>query len=167
MINRLYKKKDNGVLLYRIPSKPEQMIRKMSHFSLFRPPIKENIEFLKNLNREENRYFLISSRFGFLKNATEKIVRKHDFDQHFAAMYFNYENKQPHLFKNEILQQLGLDAYIDDDLSLLKFVSRDNPKTQFYWYNKKNNGTITDNIRGITHLNDIFPLMHRYEHTTA
>ena len=70
-------------------------------------------------------------------------------------MYFNYENKQPHEFKQDIIKNLQLDAYIDDDLSLLKHVASKNPKVKFYWLNKEmNNKMVTKNIFAITHISD-------------
>ncbi|MEN9407220.1 MAG: hypothetical protein RLZZ455_436, partial [Candidatus Parcubacteria bacterium] len=41
LIDRLYKKKIKGELVYRFPSKPEQRIRKISHLSFLRPKIKK------------------------------------------------------------------------------------------------------------------------------
>jgi hypothetical protein len=72
-------------------------------------------------------------------------------------MYFNYENKQPHEFKNEVLKKLKLDIYVDDDFSLLRFVAKDNPKTTFYWYNQEQrNGQLPKNIRSVSDLKTIF-----------
>ena len=70
-------------------------------------------------------------------------------------MYFNYENKQPHEFKQEIIKNLHLDAYIDDDLSLLRHVASKNPKVKFYWLNQEIAGKkITKNIFAINHISD-------------
>src|SRR5258708_5174353 len=79
VIDKLYKKKANGILLYRIPSKPEQIIRMLSHTSILRPIMKYNINYVRSIKKGENKLFLISSRFGFLKNKTEQIMRKHGF----------------------------------------------------------------------------------------
>jgi hypothetical protein len=133
VISKFYKKRDNGVLLYRIPSRPEQIFRRMTHFPLFRPPIEENLEVLRKLAKKDHKLYLISSRYKFLEDITEKVVRKHKLDDIFEKLYFNYDNKQPHEFKNTILKKLKLDMYIDDDLSLLQYVAKDNPKTKFYW----------------------------------
>ncbi len=153
LIDRLYKEKGDGALLYRIPSRPEQFIRLLTHYSLFRQPIVENIKFIKSLPRgNKNKYFLISSRFGFLKNRTEEIVKKHQFDKVFYGMFFNFGNQQPHLFKDEVVKKLKLNRYVDDDLSLLKFLSQNNPKIKFFWLNKRINQPLEKNLRAITHL---------------
>ncbi len=156
IIDRLYKKKSNGVLLYRIPSKPEQLVRSLTHYSLFRPPIKKNLFFMQSLAQEKHhQYYLISSRFGFLKNKTESLVKKYKFDSLFKQLFFNYENKQPHLFKNEIIQQLKIDRYIDDDLALLLFLAKANNKTLFFWLNPIKNKQIKKNVFAVTHIADI------------
>ena len=130
--DRLYKQKDNGVLLYRIPSYPEQLLRKTLHLPLLRPGIKGNLDFLYGLSKRDHKLYLISSRFKFLENTTKRLVKKYGFDKIFDGMYFNFENEQPHVFKERIIKQLSLDLYIDDDLSLIKHAAKHNFKTRFH-----------------------------------
>ena len=80
LIDRLYRKKTSGKLLYRIPSRPEQAVRRLSHISFFRPPIQKNITFLKSLTAKNHELYLISSRFQFLESATTALLRKYGFD---------------------------------------------------------------------------------------
>jgi len=157
LFDRFYKKKANGTLMYRIPSRPEQVFRKLTHFSFLRPVIKENVLFLKTIPKKNNSLYLISSRFGFLEQLTQKLVCKHGFDQIFDGLFFNFNNLQPHLFKNEVIKHLRLDTYVDDDLPLLRYVARHNKKTRFFWLNKQKTGTITFNITAITDLTAILP----------
>lgn len=160
IIDRLYKEKDNGVLLYRIPSKPEQLMRKATHLPFLRPGIKNNLSFLKEISKKDNQLFLISSRFKFLEKETYRLIRKHKLDHVFDGLYFNFENKQPHLFKDEVIQKLKLDLYIDDDLSLLRHVAKGSEKTFFFWLNPKNNlQKVTSNIYAIKKLSDIVSFM--------
>lgn len=133
VIEKLYKKKANGELIYRMPGKGEQFIRKVSHHPLFRPAMPENISLLKALAKKEYDIYLISSRFGFLKDATKKIIAKYQLSNLFTNMYFNYLDDQPHLFKNTIIHELALDIYIDDDYHLLKYVALHNKDTVCYW----------------------------------
>lgn len=156
IIDRLYKKKANGTLLYRIPSRPEQVLRKITHYPLFRPPIKENIHFVKILAQEKkHKRYLISSRFGFLEKTTQALIKKYHFTSIFDDMFFNFENKQPHLFKNEVIKKLNIHMFIDDDLPLLKFLAKKNPKITFFWLNNKIDARITKNIIGITDIRHI------------
>lgn len=157
LIDKLYKKRDNGVLLYRIPSYPEQLFRKATHFPFFRQPIKENLEFLKSISKKDNKLYLISSRFKFLEGTTNRLVKRYGLDKTFDSLYFNFENKQPHLFKEDVLKKLKLDLYIDDDLSLLRHVAKHNPKTKFLWLNHaQRQEPLPKNIVAITKLSDIF-----------
>lgn len=159
LINRLYKHKSDSVLSYRIPSKPEQILRIISHYPIFRPPLTENIKFVKELTNKQknnNKYYLISSRFGFLKNATKALIKRHGFNEIFDAMFFNFENKQPHIFKHGVITKLKIDRYVDDDLPLLEFLNKINKKTKFFWLNKKIKRTLEKNIIAITHLREMF-----------
>ena len=153
IIDRLYKKKDNGVLIYKIPGYPEQVIRRLSHLSILRPPIKKNMNFLKSISKEKNKLYLISSRFNFLKSRTAKLVKRHGLDKVFDATYFNFKNDQPHIFKNGIIKKLKLDIYVDDDLSLLKHVAANNLKTKFFWLNDLGlDKKISKNISAISNI---------------
>lgn len=156
ILERLYKDRDNGGLHYRIPSSVEQRIRILSHYPIFRPALIKNVIALQNLAKSQKySLFLISSRFGFLKKRTEALVKKHGFDGIFKKLYFNYPNEQPHLFKQRILKEINIDAFIDDDLSLLKFLARENPKVQFYWLNRSKNTKVLENLKAISDLKQI------------
>jgi len=158
VITKFYKARDNGILLYRFPAKPEQLLRKASHHPLLRPPIKQNLALLRDLAKDKNNHmYLISSRFKFLEPETEILVKKYGLDKIFDKLYFNYENKQPHKFKNEILQELKLDVFVDDDLSLIKYVAKENPKTQFFWLDERAKfAKLSDNITSIMNLKQMF-----------
>lgn len=156
LIDKLYKKRDNGVLIYRIPKLPEQIIRKASHAPILRRAIKENLNFLKNISKEENKLYLISSRFKFLEKRTEKLIKQYGLDKIFDEMYFNFENEQPHIFKERIIKKLNLDIYVDDDLSLIRHVSVGSLKTKFFWLNQdQENKPLTENIFAISNLSKI------------
>lgn len=157
VINKFYKKKDNGVLLYRIPSYPEQLLRRVTHLPFLRPPIEKNLSFLRKIPKKGNKLYLISSRYKFLQGPTNTLVKTYGLDKIFDGLYFNFENEQPHEFKNGILKKLKLDMYIDDDLSLLKYVAKDNPKTKFFWLDHaKGKYELNKNIYAISNLSDIF-----------
>jgi len=156
LINRLYKQEYNGILLYRFPSKPEQLIRILSHHPFLRPPIVKNIEFIKKLEKNKNnKHYLISSRFSFLKERTELIVKKYSLDKIFDTMIFNFNNKQPHLFKNQVIKELKIDRYVDDDLPLLEFASKNNQNTKFFWLNNKQSKPLRKNLFAIKNLSEM------------
>ena len=157
VLDRLYKERDNGILIYRIPTYPEQWMRKSIHFPLLRQPIKENLSFLRSIPKDTNKLYLISSRYKFLQKITERLVKRYDLDKIFDELYFNFENKQPHTFKSALIKKLKLDVYVDDDLSLIRHAAKDNPATTFFWLNysgQKN--PVAKNIFAITKLSEIF-----------
>jgi len=157
LIDKLYKSRDDEDLSYRIPALPEQLVRKATHLPFMRSVIKDNMEFLKRISKNENKLFLISSRYKFLQKETNRLIKKYNLDKFFDSMYFNYENIQPHHFKDQVLKTLNLDIYIDDDLSLLKHVAKNNNKTKFYWLNhSKENKILPKNIKSIFKLEEIF-----------
>ena len=50
-----------------------------------------------------------------------------------------------------------LDLFVDDDLSLIKYVAKKNPKTQFYWLDDRTKITrLTENITAITNIEQMF-----------
>lgn len=156
IINRLYKQESNGVLLYRMPSKAERIVRILSHHPFLRPPIIKNIQFIQSLAKsKKHRYYLISSRFGFLKDRTEFIVKKYNFNKIFNAMFFNFNDQQPHIFKNEIVKKMKIDLYVDDDLPLLEYLAEENSKTKFFWLNNRQNETLDKNLFAIRHLSEM------------
>lgn len=157
IIDWLYKGKPNGTLKYRMPSRAEQIIRLFSHYPLFRPPITENINYVKNLALvNTNKYYLISSRFSFLKKRTDDLIKRYRFDKIFNAMYFNYANNQPHKFKDGIIKKLSLDMYIDDDLQLLEYLIDKNPETKFFWLNNKVSKPMGKNLFAIKNISEMF-----------
>ena len=157
LINRLYKQEYNGILLYRLPSKPEQLIRVISHHPFFRPPIVENLEYIKKLTKNKShKYYLISSRFSFLRKRTKTIVEKYQFDKIFDSMVFNFENQQPHVFKDKTIKELKIDLYVDDDLPLLEYLTDKNLKIKFFWLNNKQNKPMSENLFAIRHLSQMF-----------
>ncbi len=155
IFDKFYKKKSNGELLYRIPKKPEQLVRYLIHHPLLRPPIQKNMQFLKKFSKTHNDLFLISSRFGFLETRTNDLIKRYGFDEIFKGLYFNYTNKQPHLFKDRVLKELKIKKYVDDDFALVKYLAKHNPKIKFYWLNQKETKKITSNIEAITQLSQM------------
>ena len=156
LIDYLYKKKEDKTLVYRIPSRPEQLLRIFTHYSFFRPPIAKNVKFIKNLSKTKtNKYYLVSSRFSFLKKQTNDITNKYGLSKIFDQMFFNFENQQPHIFKNGVIKKIKIDRYVDYDLPLLKFIAEDNKNVKFFWLNKTIKKQLSKNIIAITNISEI------------
>lgn len=131
-INWIYKKRSK-TLKYRFPGKLEQKIRILSHYPLFRHPIVENVSAVKRFYNKNIPVFLISGRFGFLDKRTEHWMKLHDLKKYFQEIHFNFENNQPHIFKDSMMKKLKITHFIDDDLDLLMYLAKSNPKIKFYW----------------------------------
>lgn len=158
LIDTIYKKKTPEGLAYRIPGVLEQKLRIVSHYPLMRPQHRKNTLFVKGLaGNKQYKKFLISSRFGFLKKRTEVLVRKYQLDKVFDHLYFNYTNKQPHLFKDALVKKLHIERYVDDDLPLLRYLATNNKSVKFYWLNKKVKRKLNQNLFAIT---DISHMLH-------
>ena len=157
VVDKTYKIIFNNNIIYRIPSKPEQFLRLLLHYPLLRQPINKNIEFVKNIykNNTDN-YFLISGRFGFLKNRTDEIIKKYELDKVFKKILINFDNEQPHIFKSTLMKQLKIDKYVDDDFFLLKYAAKRNPKTKFFWLNKKIDKPLDKNLFAIKNISEMF-----------
>ncbi len=131
-INWIYKKRSK-TLTYRFPGKIEQKIRILSHFPLFRHPITENLDVVKKLSKKKIPVFLVSGRFGFLEKRTKHWIKKHDLEKYFQEIHFNFQNEQPHLFKDRLMKKLNITHFVDDDLDLLMYLAKNNPKIKFFW----------------------------------
>lgn len=137
LIDWLYKNQNSQELAYRFPKSPfEQLIRQLSHLAVFRPQIKNNVQFINNFpNPSENQLYLISSRYKFLKSLTYRLLKKYNLLKPFFSINLNDHDEQPHLFKERLIKAKKIDLYVDDDLDLLKYLSKHCAKTKFVWYN--------------------------------
>lgn len=142
-IARIHKKDMDKInLKYRIPGRIEKQIRIISHNYIFRPPLLNNIKALRLIHRKtDHKLYLVSSRFGFLKDKTNYWIDKNKLKNEFDEIHFNFNNSQPHIFKEKMIKSNSINYYIDDDLDLLVYLSKKNPNLNLFWLtkNKKTN----------------------------
>ncbi len=132
LIEYLYKRK-NGHIHYRIPGAIEKKIRIISHHPILRKPINVNIEVVKKLSKNKKvDMYIVSSRFSFLKSRTEEWNKKNKLSEIFKDTFFNYNDLQPHIFKENIIKKERIDKFIDDDFDLLLYLAPRNPNVEFY-----------------------------------
>jgi hypothetical protein len=156
LLEKFYKTKSNGKLRYRIPSYPEQLFRKLTHLPFLRPPLKENIAFLKSLSNKGHRLYLITSRYSFLEKETRRLLKTQGLDKAFDTIYLNGENQQAHLFKDALIKKLKLDIHIDDDIALINFIAKENPETKFFWFNPdREKKSLAKNVFSIVKLEEV------------
>ena len=157
-------KSKNIDLHYRFPGTLEQKIRILSHYPLFRKPLKENVAALEKLTKNKKcKVYLVSSRFGFLKGRTDAILKKYKLDTYFDGIYFNYENQQPHLFKEQTIRKLKIETYIDDDLDLSLYLSKKIPTLSIYWVRdgRKPDAELPNNVKAIKNLTALVKLVDK------
>jgi len=156
LINRLYKKKSK-VLSYRIPGTFERHVRIVSHLPFFRSPMEQNIRSLEMLSKKTHvEMHIISSRFSFLKRLTNYWIEKNNFKKYFKSINFNFEDEQPHKFKERILKKLNVNIFVDDDLDLLKYLAPRHPSIKFYHITDKlTNEKLLPNITQINTIADL------------
>jgi len=158
----LMKKKnpEKIILKYRMPGFIEQKIRILSHYYIFRPPIRNNINSLRLINKKGNyKVYLVSSRFGFLKDKTYKWLDRTRMKKDFDEIHFNFKNMQPHIFKEKTLKRNGITHYIDDDLDLLVYLAKKLPQNSFFWLNNKKSvdyKILPENIKKIKNIRELY-----------
>lgn len=136
LLERLFKGGNGRKLHYRFPkSKLERLVRKISHFYLFRPPIKSNIEFIEKLAKNSKyELYIISGRYSFLKKETDTWLKKRSIDKLFKEVFLNFDDQQPHLFKEEVVKRLKPDIFVDDDCLIVDYLNSKNLLTKVYCF---------------------------------
>ncbi len=138
LIEFLTKKPANSSLHFRFPkSCLEQCVRKFSHFYLFRPPLRQNINFIKKLNSKKYELYVISGRYSFLTLETDRWLKKRGLGNLFKAVFINLGNEQPHLFKERIIKELNLDYFFEDDKETKEYLQERFKENNFFLVSKK------------------------------
>ncbi|OGM27689.1 hypothetical protein A3D00_00335 [Candidatus Woesebacteria bacterium RIFCSPHIGHO2_02_FULL_38_9] len=126
VIEWLYRSHSNRQLSYRYPkTRLERLIRRISHYYKFRPPIKQNLDFIKKLSKDEGyELYVISGRYAFLEKRTQIWFKINGLDRTFREVNINLKNEQPHVFKEKMLKKLKPDIYFEDDELIAKYLAR-------------------------------------------
>ena len=132
--NIIFKKKK--VSFYFPKSKLEKFIWLGFHkSSLFiAPGFKEILKLIKG---KKIKACIVSSRYSFLKEDFEKWLKKLNVHHLFSGIYFNQKDKQPHIFKEELIKKLKLDIFIEDNWDIVNYLNVKcqmlNVKTKILW----------------------------------
>lgn len=68
--------------------------------------------------------YLITGRFGHLKQDYLKWKQKMRADQLFLNCYMNDRDEQPHLFKERMIKELKLDIFIEDNWDIVQYLDQ-------------------------------------------
>ncbi len=90
--------------------------------SLFISPGFENIK--KLAGNGDIEAYIITSRYDCLKHDFRRWLQKMDSKKHFHATFHNKENLQPHVFKEKMINELGLDYFIEDNWDIVQHINK-------------------------------------------
>jgi hypothetical protein len=104
--------------------------------SMWLAPGFDQIEKLKQQGLIEP--YLITGRFGHLRDDYLKWKEKMNSDQIFVKSFMNDRDEQPHLFKERLIKELKLDYFIEDNWDIVQYLDQRFSKSQ----NKKSSAKI-------------------------
>jgi hypothetical protein len=81
-------------------------------------------EIVKLKNQQLIEPYLITGRFGHLKEDYLKWRKKMSADQLFLGSYMNDHDEQPHLFKERMIKELKLDVFIEDNWDIVQYLDQ-------------------------------------------
>lgn len=96
----------------------EQFIWNILHKSSIWPASGIN-QLLDLAKRRKIKVYIISARYEFLKKDFEFWIKKIDPTKKFSGYYFNDKNEQPHLYKEKMIKELGLDIFVEDNWDIV------------------------------------------------
>lgn len=115
-------------------SKLAKFIWKLAHYSSFMTAGGlDEIERLVRAGKIEAH--IITARFDFLEHDFQRKLRALNRNGIFTSAHFNTKNEQPHLFKERKIQELGLDAFIEDNYDIVSYLSKKHATKVLWIYN--------------------------------
>jgi hypothetical protein len=128
------KKKCFGVkqLHFYVPQSPvEQFIWMMVHESSLFPAIGAGR--LKQLSRRGDvEFHLVTARFHFLQKSVDRWLDRFGLTKVFTGVHLNVRDLQPHVHKQEMINKLKLDYFVEDNWDIVTYLSG-KTKAKVYW----------------------------------
>ena len=110
----------------------QQFLWKLFHkSSLFLSPGFKRIGQLKDQNLIQP--YLITGRFDHLKKDFKRWQKRMCADEVFEQCFMNSEDKQPHLLKERLINELKLDVFVEDNWDIVQYLDQRCPKTRVIW----------------------------------
>jgi len=66
--------------------------------------------------------YMITGRFGHLKKDYLKWKKKMKADELFVECFMNSDDEQPHLFKERLIKDLGLEVFVEDNWDIVRYL---------------------------------------------
>jgi len=84
--------------------------------------------------------YIVTARYDFLKDDFEKWLIRLEAHNHLVASYHNKNDEQPHLFKERMIEKLGIDIFVEDNWDIVqylnaRFAKKKNKPTVLWIYN--------------------------------
>lgn len=128
----LHQEKDS---FYFPKSNLEKLLWKILHKTSFK--INKGYEDLRMISKNKKiKLYLITGRYGFLKNDYENWLKKISAESIFTECYLNKNNLQPNEFKEKMIKKLKLDIYVEDNLDIIEKLNSHksaNWRTKILW----------------------------------
>lgn len=120
---------------FHIPKHPvEKQVWKLLHLSsLYIVPGLSSIK--KEVDKGSIEAYLITARYSFLHSNTKYWFSKLKKLNIFKDFFHNKNNAQPHLFKEEMIQKLKLDVFIEDNWDIVAHLKTKKPGVVYWIYN--------------------------------
>jgi hypothetical protein len=87
-------------------------------------PAKGMDEIIKMSKKNNVKLYLITSRYDFLKEDFEEWVKKLKAESYFAECIYNKDNLQPQLYKENLIEKLDLDIFVEDNWGIVEHLYR-------------------------------------------
>lgn len=121
-----------GATLHYIPRTPiERFIWRIIHLSSYTPA--KGWQDIRRLTQEGLiEPYVITARFSCLRDDFEKCMKIIDARDYFAGCYQNLNDEQPHLYKERMIRELGIQIYIEDNWNIIEHL-QSTTNTTIYW----------------------------------
>lgn len=121
-------------IFYMPSSAFEKFLWRVFHLSsIFIAPGFSQIKVLKEKSFIEP--YLVTARYDFLKKDVQRWLKKMDAHTIFLGAYMNENNMQPHLFKEKMVNKLGLDVFVEDNWDVVEHLTKTTHTKAFWVYN--------------------------------
>ncbi len=107
-----------------------QKVATLMHKSSYKPN-KGFEEFLRMVNDPQYEVYIITARPSFIKDDLSKLLAPYDLRK-INGIIQNGKDEQPHLFKERMVKELGLDFFVEDNWDVVKHLSEET-KARVIW----------------------------------
>ncbi len=109
----------------------EKLIWNLLHKTSFK--VDSHFPHLKKLIQDGKiEAYLITGRYGVLKGDYNKWMKKIDAKNLFKNSYLNEKNMQPNIFKEEMIKELELDVFVEDNWDIIQKLNS-HTKAKILW----------------------------------